>query len=160
MQGAQKLPVSLVAINFRCDENLAFLIRTAACFGASTLYVIGSVPSRKEMFNSSGSLVDFMDLIQFSTPRDFLDYARENKLKLVSAELTDDAVNLYEYEFGRSEHTAIILGNEATGVPVELLVNSDVVYIPMPGLGFCLNTSQTGTAMISEYARQYFKKDG
>jgi tRNA G18 (ribose-2'-O)-methylase SpoU len=152
---AQALPLSLVTINFQLDENLAFLIRTAACHGIRTINVIGSIPSRKALFNSSGSLVDFVNLNQFSTPSHFLSFAKESGINLVSAELTDGASSLYEYRFNMSNHTAIVLGNETSGVPGEILLNSDKVFIPMWGLGFCLNTSQTGTAFVNEYCRQY-----
>ena len=52
-------------------------------------------------------------------------------------------------------HTCLVLGHEKTGVPVEFIINGDSIYIPMPGIGFCLNTSQAGTAIMTEYVRQY-----
>jgi len=149
------LPASLVSINFRCDDNLAYLIRTAACFGISTIHVIGSIPNRKVLFNSSGSLVDFINLKSYSNPSEFLAYAREENYKLVAAELVDHSVSLHDYRFNFDRHTAIILGNETTGVPSEIIAHADTVHIPMWGVGFCLNTSQTGTAFVSEYCRQY-----
>jgi tRNA G18 (ribose-2'-O)-methylase SpoU len=149
------VPASLVTINFQLDENLAFLIRTAACYGIRNVNVIGSIPSRKSLYNSSGSLVDFVELKQFSNPNDFLNHAKGEGWRLVSAELSDGAVSLFDYSFSFSDHTAIILGNETSGVPAEILLNSDKVFIPMWGLGFCLNTSQTGTAFVNEYCRQY-----
>lgn len=152
---AIKLPASLVAINFQLDENLAYLIRTAACYGIDTVNVIGSIPARKILYNPSGSLVDFVKLNQFSTPAHFTSYARDNGWRLVSAELSEGSISLYDYKFNFSGHTAIVLGNETSGVPTEILINSDKVHIPMWGPGFCLNTSQAGTAFVNEYCRQY-----
>ena len=48
-----------------------------------------------------------------------------------------------------------MVGNEQSGIPTEILKNSDKVYIPMPGVGFCLNTSQTANIMLYEAVRQY-----
>lgn len=152
---AINLPASLVAINFQIDENLAYLIRTAACYGIGTVNVIGSVPSRKVLYNPSGSLVDFININQFSTPSEFLSFAKDRGWRIVSAELSDDSVSLFDYKFDFGNHTAIVLGNESSGVPVEILLNSDKVHIPMWGSGFCLNTSQAGTAFVNEYCRQY-----
>lgn len=149
------VPASLVAINFHLDDNLAYLIRTAACYGIETVNVIGSIPSRKILFNPSGSLVDFVNLQQFSNPSSFLRYAKEVGMRLVSAELSDGAQSLFDYNFSFDQHTGIVLGNETSGVPAEILLNSDKVYIPMWGTGFCLNTSQTGTAFVTEYCRQF-----
>ncbi len=152
---AINLPLSLVTINFDIDDNLAFAIRTAACFGVREFYVIGRVPERKHLYAKSGSLSDYYDIRSFRNPSEFLAYSRKNNLHLISAELNDDAVSLYDYKFDFELETCIVLGHETTGVPNELIFNSDIVYIPMPGVGFCLNTSQTGTAMVSEYYRQY-----
>lgn len=159
MEKAVSVPASLVTINFQIDDNLAYLIRTACCFGFETIHVIGSIPPRKVLFNASGSLVDFITLKQYSSPSKFLSQARQNDWRLVSAELTNDSKNLFEYDFIHEGHTSIILGNETSGVPTELLMNSDVVHIPMWGKGYCLNTSQTGTAFVSEYCRQYYLKN-
>jgi tRNA G18 (ribose-2'-O)-methylase SpoU len=152
---AVTLPASLVTVNFQLDENLAFLIRTAACYGIRTIHVIGSIPSRKALFNSSGSLVDFVELRQYNKPSDFLALAKLSNWQLVSAELTEGSVSLYDYSFDFQTHNCIVLGNETSGVPTEILLNSDKIHIPMWGLGFCLNTSQTGTAFVNEYCRQY-----
>lgn len=156
LKNSLQLPVSFVAINFDFDDNLAFLIRTAACYGISNVYVIGSIPDRKFLNPKSGSLYDYVNLQSFKNPRDFLSFSREKRIRLISAEISDKSESLYEYSFDFERHTAIILGHETTGIPVEIAINSEHVFIPMPGPGFCLNTSQTGTAMITEYSRQYF----
>lgn len=156
LKNSTRLPVSFTAINFDFDDNLAFLIRTAACYGASDIYIIGSIPSRKFLNPKSGSLYDYVNLRGFKNPSDFLAFAREKKMHVVSAELTDRAVSLYDYEFNFDIETNIVLGHETAGIPAEIGFNSDHVYVPMPGPGFCLNTSHAGTAMITEYSRQYF----
>lgn len=158
MDKAVRMPISLVAINFMFDDNLAFLIRAAACYGAANIYVIGSIPPRSVLQPKSGSLVDFYDIETFKTPHDFLQFAAEKRMNVISAELMEGALNLHEYSFDFCTDTAIVLGNEMTGVPVEILMNSQPIYIPMPGFGFCLNTSQTGTAFLHEASRQFLIK--
>lgn len=158
LQSSIQLPVSFVAINFDFDDNLAFLIRTAACYGARSIFVIGSIPPRSVLNPKSGSLYDYIELKSFSNPGEFLRFSRLHGINLISAEISERAHNLYNYKFNFLQHTAIVLGHETTGIPVEIANNSEHVFIPMPGPGFCLNTSQTGTAMITEYSRQYFSR--
>ena len=79
----------------------------------------------------------------------------ENDIKLISAELTDGSINLENYRFNFNKPVCVILGNEQTGVPVEILRNSDIVHIEMPGVGYCLNTSQAGNIMLYEAVKQY-----
>jgi len=154
LSSSKKMGLSVVAINFMFDDNLAFLIRSVACFGVDNLYVIGSVPSRSKLNSKSGSLYDYVKIKQFKTPSSFLSFSRENDLNLISLELSEDSKSIYDYDFDFSKNNAIILGHETQGVPNELLFNSQAIHIPMPGVGFCLNVSQAGTAAMSEFCRQ------
>ena len=67
LKTAKKYPISLCAINFRVDDNLGYLIRSAACFGAERLYVVGHVPERSCIKASSGSLIDYVEIVSFAT---------------------------------------------------------------------------------------------
>ena len=154
-QNAKTYPISIAAVNFMHDGNLGYLIRSAACFGAECVHVIGSVPDRNVLNPLSGTLCDYIEIRQYSTPCEFLKHARENDYHLIAAEINDEATPLNRYKFDFSKHTCIILGHEESGVPVELIRNSDSVFIPMPGIGFCLNTSQTGNIMLYETTKRF-----
>lgn len=155
LKSAEYLPISLGCVNFMHDGNLAFLIRTAACFGVKDIHVIGNVPDRSELRSLSGSTVDFINIVKHSTPRSFIDYMSERKTKIVAAELNERSTNLFDYRFDFSGNTCIFTGHETTGVPVELLVHADCVQIEMPGPGFCLNTAQTANIITYEALKQY-----
>lgn len=156
---AKTYPISLCAINFRVDDNLGYLIRAAACFGADRLYVIGHVPERRRLKATSGSLIDYVEIIQFSTPSEFLVQMQMEGIQVVAAELAEGAKSLDVYNFDFNRHLCLVVGNEEIGVPAEILRSSDVVYIPMPGVGYCLNTSQTANIMLYEAVRQYEKEE-
>ncbi len=155
LDAAKKFPVSVATVNFGCDENLGYIIRAAACFGCNDVHVIGRVPDRTFLKGASGSLVDYMNIIQHSNPHDLIEWSRANDIKLVAAELHDKAVPLEDYQFDFDQQMCIVLGNENWGVPEEIIHNSDVVMIPMPGIGACLNTAQTGNIILYEYNRQF-----
>ena len=148
-------PISLCCVNFQHDGNLGFLIRSAACFGAKLLHVIGTVPSRNSLNSLSGSLYDYVKIIQHSTPTAFLSYVRNKKIKLISAEICEDAIPIDTYKFNYNSDICLVVGNESTGVPIEILLNSDTIYVPMPGAGFCLNTSQAANIVLYEAVKQY-----
>ena len=154
-QNAKKYPISLCAINFRVDDNLGYLVRSAACFGAERLYVVGHVPERSRIKSSSGSLIDYVEIIQFSTPSEFLAHTTKEKAYLIAAELVEEARPLSTYSFAFNRPVCLVVGNEQSGIPPEILRNSDVVYIPMPGVGFCLNTSQAANILLYEAIKQY-----
>jgi tRNA (guanosine-2'-O-)-methyltransferase len=155
LKTAKKYPISLCAINFRVDDNLGYLVRSAACFGAERLYVVGHVPERSNIKAASGSLVDYVEIVSFATPRDFLDHAKSEGIQIVAAELVEQATPLASYRFNFSSPVALVVGNEESGVPTEIIRNSQVIYIEMPGVGYCLNTSQTANLVLYEAIKQY-----
>ena len=59
---AKAYPISIATVNFMHDGNLGYLIRSAACFGAECVHVIGTVPDRSVLNPLSGSL-----FVRFST---------------------------------------------------------------------------------------------
>ena len=152
---AKTFPISIATVNFQCDGNIGYLIRSAACFGADRVHVIGSLPERKILNPLSGSLVDYIDIDEHKDPAAFIQHARENNIQLISAELCKESESIETYEFDFSQPICIVIGHEETGVPVEILNNSGKVYIPMPGVGYCLNASQAANILLYEITTQY-----
>ena len=152
---AKTFPISIATVNFKHDGNIGYLIRSAACFGANAVHVIGSLPDRKVLNPLSGSLIDYVEINKYRDPAAFIEYARENNIKLISAELSKESESIETYDFDFSQPICIIVGHEETGIPVEILNNSDKIYIPMPGVGYCLNTSQVANILLYEATTQY-----
>ncbi len=158
------MPVSVAIVNFASDGNIAFVIRAAACFGAKNVYVIGNTTIKRATLNDlSGSTFDFVNIVYFREPMEFLNYSRKRDIKLVSMEIIDQQFSVvnkqhwlphYKFDFSKKEN-CIVVGSETTGVPVEVIKNSDVVAIPMAGLSYCLNTSQTANIALYTAATQY-----
>ena len=152
---AKTFPISVATINFKHDGNIGYLIRSAACFGADRVHVIGSLPKRKILNPLSGSLVDYIPIEQHENPLEFLEYAKSNNIKLISAELCEKSESIETYNFDFSQPICIVVGHEEVGIPSEILNNSDKIYIPMPGVGYCLNTSQAANILLYEATTQY-----
>tara|TARA_R100000664_G_C2739337_1_gene128070 strand:+ start:342 stop:887 length:546 start_codon:yes stop_codon:yes gene_type:complete len=157
LKNAKKYPISLCAINFRADDNLGYLVRSAACFGAERLYVVGHVPERSRIKASSGSLIDYVDIVPFATPRDFVDFAKSEGIQIIAGELVEEARPLSHYDFNFNSHVCLVVGNETSGVPPEIIHQSQVIYIEMPGVGYCLNTAQAANLLLYECVKQYNK---
>lgn len=153
--GAKTIPVSVATVNFMCDGNLGFVIRAMACFGSKNLHVIGSVPSYHDLTSLSGGLNKFVDIHQYSHPSDLVRTVKQEAMSLVSVELDTRSLSINDAELPLN-HTMLVLGHETSGVPEEILHQSDmIVHIPMPGVGFCLNTSQAGNIVLYEMARRW-----
>ena len=157
LQDAKKYPISLCAINFRVDDNLGYLVRSAACFGAERIYVVGYVPERSCIKATSGSLIDYVEIVQFSRPSEFLTHMQIKGTQIVAAELVEGSRSIVNYNFDFDRPLCLVVGNEESGVPSEILRKSEIVYIPMPGVGYCLNTAHAANIMLYETVRQYEK---
>jgi tRNA (guanosine-2'-O-)-methyltransferase len=152
MGAAKRLPLSVCAVNFAQDQNIAFLARALACFSGATMHVIGRIPDYSILNSHSGGMAKFLEFKQYRNPVEFL---QANKSAyIVSAELTDGAENLHSTAFPKDQEIIVVLGNEMEGIPQEILHKSNkVVYIPMLGWGYCLNTAMSGNIMLYEISK-------
>jgi len=150
---ARSLRCAIATVEFKLDANVGMIVRSAACFGANAVHVIGHVPDRATLRGLSGSTSDFVEIVQYHNPYDFLH--KNAGSKIISLELRDNSVSLFDYEFDLGADTIIVAGHEEAGVPEGIMLESAaVVHIPMPGLGFCLNTAMTAHIALYEYTKQ------
>ena len=82
-----------------------------------------------------------------------MQHCRAKDIDVFSIELCEGAVSIYDTVFP-SDEMVIVTGHETTGVPSVILHKSKPIYIPMPGVGVCLNTSQAANVALYEYNRQ------
>lgn len=149
--------LSIATVHFQCDNNLGMLVRNAACFGFDEVHVIGSLPSRRDMVSKSGNTQDLVRIRQWNREEDFLNYCKMMKIKVISVELTDEAVDCRELCLDKDEKYVFVIGNESYGVPAPILLNSDqLVKISMPGAGICLNAAVTSSVILYEATRNLF----
>lgn len=157
LKDAQYMPVSIASINLEREPNIAYLTRSAACFGAFEVCLVGNMPPRDLMNDLSGSTYDYIKFRQFATPEKFVSYCKGSGIEMVALELgseTFPSVSLSDFRFDFGRRTCLIVGHETLGVPVELLAVSKRVYVPM-SWGYCMNTATTGAVVLFEARRRY-----
>ena len=96
---AINLPAAIVSVNFGFDDNLAFLIRSAACYGINDILVIGSVPDRSFLDSKTGSLYDYVKIKSFPNPINFSEYCVSNDYDIVCMEISKKSKSIYDYNF-------------------------------------------------------------
>jgi tRNA G18 (ribose-2'-O)-methylase SpoU len=151
---AKVFPVSIGCINLHSEGNVGFIVRSAACFGAKEVFVIGSLPDERLLRQFSCSMNKYINIRTFKNTRDFLAHARRNRIHVISLEKCDQATSITDYRFPLDREICIITGNETTGITNDILANSDCIYIPNPGIASCMNTSQAANVALYEYVRQ------
>lgn len=156
-KNARTMPISVACINFMHDENVAFVIRAAACFGAESVHVVGALPKADILKAKSGTTSNLMKVHQHSNPIEFLKQSRKIGAELVSFELSENSTPIELWTPAIDRKTILVVGHEEVGVPVEIMNASKKVFIPMFGFGACLNTSQAANIALFHASQKVFQ---
>ena len=141
----------IVCAPMRSNVNLSRIAREAGCCGVTRLVCTGTAKLDRKIARDGA---DTVQLEIHRTLAPVLDKLRADGFRLVGLEQTTNSRNLHEFEFAR--RTALVIGNERSGLTVDILTMlDDVVEIPVWGLPYSYNVA-TATAMaLYEYCRQF-----
>jgi len=143
--------IVVVCAPMRSNVNLSRIARAASCCGLERIICTGPAKLDRKIAR------DGADTIEIETHRTLgptLEKLRDDGFRLVGLEQTTHSRSLHDFAFAR--RTALVIGNERTGLTEEILALLDgVVEIPVWGLPFSYNAA-TATAMaLYEYCRQF-----
>lgn len=141
----------IVCAPMRSNVNLSRIARAAGCCGVARMIVIGPGKLDRKIARDGADTV----LVEsHRTLLPVLDDLRAQGFRLVGLEQTTNSQSLHDFTFARK--TALVIGNERTGLTEEELRRlDDVVEIPVWGLPYSYNVA-TATAMaLYEYCRQF-----
>ncbi|KAF0302385.1 putative methyltransferase TARBP1 [Amphibalanus amphitrite] len=149
-------PVLVAALVDRAP-NLGGLCRTCEVLGASRMVISSLQLTADKQFQSlSVSAERWVPLTEVKPHQlaEYLSQLRSAGYTLVGVEQTSNSVPVTAYQF--PERTALVLGNEREGIPVELIHLLDVcVEIPQCGVVRSLNVHVAGALLLWEYRRQH-----
>ena len=141
----------VVCAPLRSNVNLSRIVRVASCCGLDRIICTGHAKLDRNIARDGA---DAIAIEVHRTLPPVLKDLRRDGYRLVGLEQTSGSSSLHEYRF---EHrTALILGNERTGLTEDLLaLLDDVVEIPVWGLPFSYNVASATTMALYEYCRQF-----
>lgn len=152
----QRHELIVVATLVDRPSNLGGLCRTAEIFNACKLVVPSAEVLQDRMFQALAVASDHWmptEVVPPANLRDYLYSLRRAGYVLVGAEQTAESVRLDRFVF--PERTALVLGAEREGMPVDIIALMDAcVEIPQFGLTRSLNVHVSGAICTWEYARQ------
>lgn len=141
----------VVCAPMRSNVNLSRIARAASCCGIERLLCTGTAKLDRKIAR------DGAETITIETHRSLppvLANLRCEGYRLVGLEQTTGSQDLHEYDFIRK--TALVIGNERTGLTPELLaLLDDVVEIPVWGMPFSYNAATATMMALYEYCRQF-----
>jgi tRNA G18 (ribose-2'-O)-methylase SpoU len=141
----------IVCAPMRSNVNLSRVARAAGCCAVTQLIVCGPGKLDRKIARDAA---DTLQIESHRTLAPVLDKLRADGYRLVGLEQTSNSKNLHHHNFER--RTALVIGNERTGLTDDLLVKlDDVVEIPVWGLPYSYNVATATTMALYEYCRQF-----
>ena len=135
----------------RSNINLSRIVRVASCSGVTRVIACGTA----KVINKIAR--DGADTIEIEVHRTLSPVLKQLKAEgyhLVGLEQTSNSQDLHAFKFDR--RTALVVGNERSGLTEDLLQQLDaVVEIPVWGLPYSYNVATATTMALYEYCRQY-----
>lgn len=151
-----KKEISLILNDIRSTHNVGAIFRTADAAGVSKIYLVGTTPTpldrfereRKDIAKTALGAEKTVAWEYVKTITLLLKKLKEEKVYIVAVEQSENSVDYKKVKL--PEKSAIIVGNEVSGVPKDVLSKCDcVAEIPMSGEKESLNVSvATGVALF------------
>lgn len=135
----------------RSNVNISSIARTASACAVERLVLTGNASLISKIAR------DGAEELEVSIHRSLgpvLQKLRSNGYRLVGLEQTTNSTSMHDYSFSR--RTALVVGNERTGLTPEILeLLDDVVEIPVYGLPHSFNAAIATSMALYEYCRQF-----
>ena len=152
IQKARSLPYAVAAINVTGDLNMGIMMRTACIMGASDFFIFGR---RKYDKRSAVGAQNYINLHRVAAVDDDGNVDYDVVLDTIKQNWTP----VFVEQGGRDvrdmawpDKPCIIMGNEATGIPIEICSQYDMVSIRQRGIMRSLNVS-TACGIICDHLR-------
>ena len=152
---SQRQPsLTLVLANIHDPHNVSAIYRSCDAFGVPEVHLYyTNTPFPALGRKTSASARKWVDTVRHKTRETLLASLRDKGMRILATACTPAARPLREWDFTRP--TAIIMGNEHSGVDAELTQDVDgELYIPMRGMIQSFNVSVAAAIILAEAARQ------
>ena len=153
---SEKFPVIVVLENIRSAYNVGSVFRTADAFLAKAIYIIGysAKPPHKEIKKTALGAEETVSWKYFKTSVEAIEELRKEKYKVYAVEQALNSYPLQRIDFKRNEKTAVVFGNEVTGVEQATIHLCDgCIEIPQLGMKHSLNIATAAGVVLWELVR-------
>ena len=146
--------LTLVLANIHDPHNVSAIYRSADAFGVAALHLYYTDTAFPELGKkSSASARKWVESERHKNSADLMRTLRGQGFQVLATSCSETARPLRAWDFIRP--TAVIMGNEHSGVEEELLSLADgQLYIPMYGMIQSFNVSVAAAIILAEAARQ------
>jgi trmH family RNA methyltransferase len=138
--------------NFQHDFNIGTIARNANAFNAAGIHIIG-----KKHWNRRGAMKTeaYMNVFHHETVQDFIDWAKDNKFKLIAIDNQKGAKNLNNAQL--SKGSILVFGNESDGLSEEMIkASEEMIAIEQFGSTRSVNVGVASGILMYELVRRNY----
>lgn len=147
--------ITIVLENVFDPHNISAVMRTCDAVGVQEIYILNTkIPRHKKWgAKSSSSAAKWLTIHQYENAVECFSSLRKRYSSILTTHLSTDAVGLYQLDLTKS--TALVFGNEHSGVSDEIRELADGNFIiPQVGIIRSLNISVACAVTLYEAMRQ------
>ena len=147
--------LTVVLENVSDPHNISAVMRTCDAVGIQDIYILNTKIAKHKKWGakSSSSAAKWLTVHEYEDAGACFDALRKNYSRIFTTHLSTDAVGLYELDLVQS--TALVFGNEHSGVSEEIITLADGNFIiPQVGIIKSLNISVACAVSVYEAFRQ------
>lgn len=148
--------LTIVLENIHDPHNVSAILRSADAVGVDKIFLIYNTNKFPKIGKvSSGSAKKWIELERYDNVKDCFKKLKSEKYKIYSTHISGSKKNVSLFELDLTKRTAIVFGNEHTGVSEEVKNLADKNFmIPMFGMIQSLNVSVATAVCMYEALRQ------
>jgi tRNA G18 (ribose-2'-O)-methylase SpoU len=157
----EKTPLILVLDNIRSAHNVGAAFRTADGFALQGIHLCGitAKPPSREITKTAIGATESVSWTYYKDTLESIQWLKSHQYQIVAVEQTSHSDDLINYRFDFSKPTALVFGNEVSGISDESIPFLDgAVEIPQWGTKHSLNVSVCVGILSFEFVRQYQSK--
>ena len=151
----RQIDLTVVLENVFDPHNISAVMRTCDAVGVQEIFILNNrIPRHKKWgARSSSSAAKWLTIHQFEDPAECFHQLRLRYDKILTTHLSSDASLLHELDL--TQRTALVFGNEHSGVSEEIRALADGNFIiPQAGIIQSLNISVACAVSLYEAYRQ------
>jgi 23S rRNA (guanosine2251-2'-O)-methyltransferase len=150
------MPVVVVLENVRSAYNVGSVFRTADAFLLQGIFLCGytAFPPHKEIRKTALGADETVHWEHFPNAAAAIGKLREQGFKVLAVEQAEGSIPLHLFTREQHERTALVFGNEVTGVEQSTMLLCDgCLEIPQLGMKHSLNISVAAGVVLWEMVR-------
>lgn len=158
-KNSEKLPVIIILENVRSAYNVGSVFRTADAFLLQSIYLCGytAFPPHKEIRKTALGAEESVSWKQFKDINEAIKEVKDEGYRVFAVEQAENSIPLNDFK--HSGKTAVIFGNEVSGVEQSTIALTDgCIEIPQLGMKHSLNIAVAAGVVLWDLVKEHLQK--